>query len=89
MCVYFYLAFYYKGVENPSEVYAEVERAARAEVLRSGGSLSHHHGIGKLRQEFLPDIMSPAALGWGRSIKRAVDPNNVFGAANHSMRLRD
>ena len=82
VCIYFYLAFYYKGVENPSEVYAEIERAARDEILRSGGSLSHHHGVGKLRQHFLPDIMSPAALKWIRQTKLAIDPNNVFGSGN-------
>jgi alkyldihydroxyacetonephosphate synthase len=81
-CVYFYFAFHHKGVERPSEVYAELERAARQEILRSGGSLSHHHGVGKLRARFLPEIMSPAALEWRRGLKRAVDPDNVFGAAN-------
>ena len=82
VCIYFYLAFYYKGVENPSEVYAEIEQAARDEILRSGGSLSHHHGIGKLRQRFLPDIMSPTALKWIQQTKLAIDPNNVFGSGN-------
>ena len=62
VCVYFYFAYYCKGVDDPSEVYAEMERAARDEVLRSGGSLSHHHGIGKLREEFLPEIMSATAI---------------------------
>ena len=82
VCVYFYFAYYHKGVDRPSEVYAEMERAARDEILRSGGSLSHHHGVGKLRQEFLPEIISPAALEWSRELKRAIDPQNVFGCAN-------
>ena len=82
VCIYFYYAFYYKGLENPSEVYAEIERAARDEILRSGGSLSHHHGIGKLRQRFLPDIMSPAAIKWSQHTKLSIDPNNVFGSGN-------
>jgi len=82
VCIYFYYAFYYKGLENPSEVYAEIERAARDEILRSGGSLSHHHGVGKLRQRFLPDIMSPAAIKWSQHTKLTIDPNNVFGSGN-------
>ena len=82
VCVYFYFAFYFKGVENPSEVYSEIEHAARDEVLRSGGSLSHHHGIGKIRQRFLPRVASAGMLSWGREIKRGVDPANVFGAGN-------
>jgi alkyldihydroxyacetonephosphate synthase len=85
VCVYFYFAYYYEGVDRPSEIFAEMERAARAEVLRSGGSLSHHHGIGKLREEFLPEIMSAPMLEWNRRIKRAIDPHNVFGSANHGV----
>jgi alkyldihydroxyacetonephosphate synthase len=82
VCLYFYLAFVYKGVEEPSALFAELERAARDEILRSGGSLSHHHGVGKLRQEFLPRVFSPAALAWRRELKRAVDPQNLLGAGN-------
>lgn len=85
VCVYFYMGFLYKGVERASEVYAEIEAAAREEILRSGGSLSHHHGIGKLRQRFLPDIMSPAGLDWSRRTKRAIDPKNVFGSRNQGV----
>jgi alkyldihydroxyacetonephosphate synthase len=82
VCIYFYLAIYYKGVEYPSEVYAEIERAARDEILRSGGSLSHHHGVGKLREHFLPRIASPGTLAWRGALKHAVDPDDVFGIGN-------
>jgi alkyldihydroxyacetonephosphate synthase len=82
VCVYFYYAIYYKGVENPSDVYAELERAARDEILRSGGSLSHHHGIGKLREQFLPRIASAGTLAWRDALKQAVDPSDVFGIGN-------
>jgi len=85
VCVYFYLAFYHKGVERPSEVFKELEQCARDEILARGGSLSHHHGIGKLRRAFLPRVMSPTALAWSGEVKRAVDPSNVFGIANQGM----
>ncbi|MBL8999058.1 MAG: oxidase, partial [Gemmatimonadetes bacterium] len=52
VCIYFYFAFYFKGLADPAGTYAEIEHAARDEILRSGGSLSHHHGIGKIRQRF-------------------------------------
>ena len=86
VCVYFYFAFYHRGVANPSEVYAELERAAREEILRSGGSLSHHHGIGKLRQRFLSDVFSQTALAWRGELKRAVDPEDLFGCSNGETR---
>jgi alkyldihydroxyacetonephosphate synthase len=82
VCVYFYFAFVGRDVPNASEVYAQIERSAREEILRSGGSLSHHHGVGKLRQRFLPAIFSPTALAWRDAAKRAIDPDNVFGCGN-------
>jgi len=85
VCIYFYFAYYFKGVDNPSEVFNEMEHAAREEVLKSGGSLSHHHGIGKIRRDFLPDVLSPGMLDWQREIKKAVDPANVFGAGNQNF----
>jgi alkyldihydroxyacetonephosphate synthase len=83
--IYFYFGFSYKGVDNPSHVYLELENIAREEILRSGGSLSHHHGVGKLRKAFLPEIMPEAALAWKREIKRGADPANVFGAGNQGL----
>jgi alkyldihydroxyacetonephosphate synthase len=85
VCVYFYLAFYLKGVPDPTRVYLELEKIARDEILACGGSLSHHHGVGKLRRPFLERILSPAALAWRARAKAALDPTNVFGAANHGV----
>ena len=86
VAIYFYFGFYYKGVENPSEVYLELENIAREEILRCGGSLSHHHGIGKIREQYLPEIMSETALKWKREIKHGLDPQNVFGTGNQNLR---
>jgi alkyldihydroxyacetonephosphate synthase len=81
-CVYFYFGMSHDGIAHPSEVYGEIERAAREEILKLGGSLSHHHGVGKLRQRYLPEIMSPTSLAWSRDAKRAFDPQNIFGCDN-------
>jgi alkyldihydroxyacetonephosphate synthase len=85
VCIYFYFGFYYKGIPNPQEVYLELENIARDEILKSGGSLSHHHGVGKLRRNFLPRIMSPATLQWKRELKKSLDPENLFGAGNQDL----
>ncbi len=79
VCVYFYFAMYYKGVANPSAVYHEIENAARDEILQAGGSLSHHHGVGQLRNEFLPRTMSEAALRWRAGARAALDPRGTIG----------
>ena len=88
VCIYFYFGFYYKGIPNPQQVYLELENMARDEILKSGGSLSHHHGVGKLRREFLPRIMSETALHWKRELKKTLDPTNVFGAGNQGLDIR-
>jgi alkyldihydroxyacetonephosphate synthase len=88
VCVYFYFGFYYKGLSNPQEVYLELENIARDEILKSGGSLSHHHGVGKLRRAFLGRIMSQTALQWKRDLKKSLDPMNVFGAGNQNLDIR-
>ena len=84
VCVYFYFAFHYKGVQNPTAVYHELENIARDEILAQGGSLSHHHGVGKLRQEYLPKIMSDAGLAWRIEAKKALDPSDIFAARNQA-----
>ena len=87
VCIYFYFGFCHKGVADPAALYAELEHASRDEILKSGGSLSHHHGVGKIRQRFLPRVFSKAALSWAADFKRAVDPGNLFGISNQAMSL--
>uniref|UniRef100_A0A493T827 Alkylglycerone-phosphate synthase n=1 Tax=Anas platyrhynchos platyrhynchos TaxID=8840 RepID=A0A493T827_ANAPP len=81
-CVYFYFAFNYRGISDPIHVYEEIERAAREEILANGGSLSHHHGVGKLRKRWMKESISDVGLGMLRSVKEYVDPNNIFGNKN-------
>jgi alkyldihydroxyacetonephosphate synthase len=85
VCIYFYFGFFYKGIPNPHEVYLELENIARDEILKSGGSLSHHHGVGKLRRMYLPRIMSETGLQWKKDLKKTLDPQNVFGAGNQGL----
>ena len=85
VAMYFYLGFYAKGVPDPVASYGALEHAAREEILACGGSLSHHHGVGKLRQDFLADVYSPGALAVMSEVKTAIDPDNLFGAGNHGV----
>jgi alkyldihydroxyacetonephosphate synthase len=82
VCVYFYLCFSFEGVHNASEVFSELEKAARDEILKHGGSLSHHHGIGKLRAGHLKEVTAPTLSATIGAIKKAIDSDNIFGARN-------
>lgn len=86
VCVYFYFGMYYKGVDDPSHVYHEIENAARDEILKAGGSLSHHHGVGSLRRDFLPRVMSETAMRWRSGAHDAIDPQGVIGPRARTSR---
>ncbi|KAI1293627.1 Alkyldihydroxyacetonephosphate synthase, peroxisomal [Halotydeus destructor] len=87
--VYFYFAFNYQNgfhddaiERDPVKIYEKIENAARDEILSNGGSISHHHGIGKIRKRWLEQTVSTAGLGMMRAIKEYVDPKNVFKNGN-------
>jgi len=81
-CVYFYLAFKYRGLTDPLASYMAVEDAARDEILSCGGSISHHHGVGKLRKQFVPRSITSTGVGTLKSVKEYLDPDNIFGSGN-------
>ena len=82
VCIYFTMGFCGKGIEKSYEVYHNIERALRQVILDNGGSLSHHHGIGKIRRGFLPQIQTENSVRVQRDLKRSMDPNNVFAIGN-------
>jgi len=83
VCIYFTHGFSARGVANPDQAFAAIEHAMRETIMAHGGSISHHHGVGKLRCDFMDQIMSPAAVDLLREIKTAADPTNVFGIGNN------
>lgn len=52
--VYIYFGFNYQNVHDPLTIYDDVEAQARDEIIKNGGCVSHHHGIGKIRKRFAP-----------------------------------
>ena len=58
-------------------------RVASSAPIPAGGSISHHHGIGKLRRRFVDKVASPDSLDAVRALKQGVDPQNVFGVRNN------
>ncbi len=56
----------------------EADHAIFALVQRHGGSISAEHGIGLLKKDYLGYTRSPAEIDLLRTIKRALDPNNIL-----------
>jgi alkyldihydroxyacetonephosphate synthase len=79
---YFYFSFNITGFEHPLDIYEEIEEIAREEVLANGGSLSHHHGVGKVRKHLYPNSVSQVGVGLYKAAKQELDPNNIFAVGN-------
>uniref|UniRef100_A0ABD2X8K5 Alkylglycerone-phosphate synthase n=1 Tax=Trichogramma kaykai TaxID=54128 RepID=A0ABD2X8K5_9HYME len=85
-CIYFYMGFNCKMIENPIYIYEVIEESAREEILASGGSISHHHGIGKMRAKFYPNTVGKTGLQLYKAMKNYLDPSNVFAVGNIDSR---
>lgn len=88
-CVYFYALLDGSGLLNPSETFDEIEGLARKVILEHGGSLSHHHGVGKHRAGFLKEVGGDGVGALARVIKDGLDPDDVFGAKNSWLSERE
>lgn len=51
-------------------------------IILSGGSISHHHGIGKTKMKWYKKSVSDVGVKMFKSIKNELDPNNVFAIGN-------
>ncbi|CAG5125360.1 unnamed protein product, partial [Candidula unifasciata] len=81
-CVYFYFAFNYRGISNPVHIYEHIENCGREEILANGGSISHHHGVGKIRKRWLRKTVGDIGVGSMQAVKQYIDPHNIFGNNN-------
>lgn len=86
-CVYFYLAFNWINQKDPVTTFEHLETLAREEILKSGGSVSHHHGVGKIRSKFYTSQVSNFGSNLYRVVKQYIDPQNTFGVGNILCRL--
>lgn len=83
ICMYNTLGINVRGVKNPEKVFSDIEHKIRACFIKNGGSISHHHGVGKLRKEFMPKTISDGSIKVIQSIKKSQDPDNIFGIDNN------
>ncbi|MCW2411660.1 MULTISPECIES: FAD-binding oxidoreductase [unclassified Sphingobium] len=56
----------------------EMEALVYKAVGEWGGSITAEHGIGSIKREFLHHCRTPEELALMRTLKRALDPNNIL-----------
>ncbi|CRK94929.1 CLUMA_CG008420, isoform A [Clunio marinus] len=82
VCVYLYYGIGPTTEKDQLETFEELTTIIRDVIKVSGGSLSHHHGIGKKSSHGYVDAVSRVGTDMFHSIKKRLDPNNVFDAGN-------
>ena len=64
------------------DIYEDVEHRSRECVFENGGSISHHHGVGKLRKRFMEKSVADLNGEMIEAIKNKIDPKNIFAINN-------
>jgi alkyldihydroxyacetonephosphate synthase len=49
-----------------------------ASCAAAGGTITHHHGVGRLKAAFLAAELGPAGTDVLRRIKAALDPDGIL-----------
>ena len=83
-CLYFTFAAA-PPADDVESTYVAMWDVGQRAVLRAGGNLSHHHGVGLNRARFMPEAMG-SALGVLQSVKDALDPHGILNPGKLGLR---
>jgi alkyldihydroxyacetonephosphate synthase len=75
--IYFTFAGSAKDDEAAMDAYDRTWRAALDAVVRAGGTLSHHHGVGRSKAPAMRSEQGPA-IGVVRALKGVLDPHGIL-----------
>jgi len=64
--------------KDPLRYYQDTWDAAMKATLQNNGSISHHHGIGFWRMQYLEQELGSSGVRLLRSIKSALDPEGIL-----------
>ncbi len=64
--------------ENDIKAYREFQEGILDQIEKSGGSLSHHHGVGRMIAKWMPKHLGENQMNVLRALKQHFDPNNIM-----------
>src|SRR5262249_28735119 len=59
-------------------IYRQAWAAAMEASLACGATIAHHHGIGRVRRDWLPREVGAAGMTVLRAVKHALDPHGIM-----------
>jgi len=76
--LYFTFAIQTDGPATMEAIYFDCWRRIMEATVRHGGSLAHHHGIGRVRRDWLEKELGSGGLALLRTLKGALDPAGIM-----------
>ncbi len=76
-----YFIFILKTIDL--EEYRKFHNGVLDSILKNGGSISHHHGVGKLFAPLMERHLGKEQMDVLRSLKNHFDPNNIMNPGGH------
>lgn len=64
--------------EADIDAYREFQEAIIDKIHKSGGSLSHHHGVGRMVAKWMPEHLGEEQMNVLKALKKHFDPNNIM-----------
>ncbi|MEJ2132406.1 MAG: FAD-linked oxidase C-terminal domain-containing protein, partial [Gammaproteobacteria bacterium] len=73
---YTFVGRYRPGIDRKAQM--EVKQAASEAIMRAGGTITHHHAVGRQHRPWY-DVQRPEPFAMAlRAAKRTLDPNWVL-----------
>ncbi|MCG6188084.1 FAD-binding oxidoreductase [Maribellus maritimus] len=64
--------------ENDLKAYNDFQKGIIKTIVKSGGTLSHHHGVGKMTGFLMEKHLGKNQMNVLRALKKHFDPNNIM-----------
>jgi alkyldihydroxyacetonephosphate synthase len=76
--LYFTFAARPEDRSEMATIYRECWRRTMQRTIALGAGIAHHHGIGRVRRDWVAEEIGPTGVAVLRSIKRALDPDGLL-----------
>ncbi len=82
LCLHFTFSGLPPTGTSPYEYHSEVLKTVMEVVLRIGGTISHHHGVGRVRAPWLREELGDEAYELLKKLKNAIDEKGIMNPSN-------
>jgi len=84
-CIYFSVISRGKTEEEAAKLYRTIWDSAMEATIKAGATVTHHHGVGFHKAEYLRRELGPLA-GRFQDVKDVFDPNNILNPGKMGLK---